>query len=157
MGSGALVPLNIWLLLFLIPCLTTGYTITYFDCTDITRLNTYQLGEVCRPTGRTSPNNTVQYQIIQRSNAREIRGFSCQVVKTTFTDYCGAYSHMKMAEVPQIEVSANLPPASCSTIVNTEKFTNDQGQVHEIQLNTDNIIHSQELGLIPVDDDSVSC
>ena len=111
--------------LFLLP-LAAAYTITYFDCADISKLATYQLGEVCRlslkpPTGNNT--NQVKYKIIQRTNSKRIQGFSCAVAKSKFVDYCGAYSHNKMAKAPTIETTVTLSPTTCMTMVNTQKFT----------------------------------
>ena len=78
MDSVAVVNFN----LLLIP-LVTAYTVTYFDCSTISQLGTYQLGEVCQPSSTTNNGNTtVQYKIIQRGNAKEMTGYSCSVTKT---------------------------------------------------------------------------
>ena len=45
----------------------------------------------------------------------------------------------------------------CQQIISTGKFISDDGVSHLVTLQTENVIHSQELGTIELGDNSVSC
>ena len=154
-------PLGVLLLLLTSIPPIKNYSITYFDCDHITQLATYQLSEVCKPLKTASElpdtNNTIPMQVLQRGTAKRMKGFSCQVVGSKFTDYCGAYGHLKWVRMPEIGITRTISPATCSQIIATGKFTADDGSLHDVQLQAENILHTTELGAIELADNSVSC
>ena len=154
-------PLGVLLLLLTSIPPIKNYSITYFDCDHITQLATYQLSEVCKPlkTALELPdtNNTIPMQVLQRGTAKRMKGFSCQVVGSKFTDYCGAYGHLKWVRMPEIGITRTISPATCSQIIATGKFTADDGSLHDVQLQAENVLHTTELGAIELADNSVSC
>ena len=86
---------------------------------------------------------------------KRIQGFSCSVAKSKFVEYCRAYSHNKMARAPTIETTVTLSPTTCMTMVNTERYTIDNGQQYPVNIQSETVIHAQELGVI--EDDKISC
>ena len=134
------------------------YSITYFDCSQIQHLCTYKLQDVCKPAPLTQPTNASQtYQLLQKGTVRKMSGHSCRVVSTKFTDYCGAYGHIKHVKMPEIAVSRTISPQTCNNMIVTGKFISDDGASHDVALQTENIIHTQELGSIELGDNSVTC
>ena len=108
--------------------LTIGYTVDYFDCTDISSITTYRMDKACHP--RTMEDiTTVEYTLLQKRRVMEMKGFSCRVTRSTLTEYCGAYSHTKLAKTPDIEVSFPISPQACLNMVNTGVFTTPSGLV----------------------------
>ena len=139
---------------------TSAYSLTYFDCSSIQHLQTYQLQDVCKHqplSGARSTNATKRYQLLQKGSAKRVGGHSCRVVSTKFTDYCGAYGHIKHVRMPEIAVSRTISPQTCSQMISTQRFISDDGVSHPIELQTENIIHSQELGSVELGDNSVTC
>ena len=86
-----------------------------------------------------------------------MKGFSCRITRSTLTEYCGAYSHTKLAKTPDIEVTYQVSPQVCLNIVNTGIFTTPSGTRHKIQMNAQNIIKSEDRGTLTIGDNSVSC
>ena len=97
------------------------------------------------------------YTLLQERKRIEMHGFSCKIVQSTITEYCGAYSHQKIARPPEIEISKNLNPQQCLTLVNTEFFTAPDGHREKIKIGKENIIYNNDLGLIIVGDNTISC
>ena len=123
---------------------TAAYTITYFDCSQIQHLKTYKLQDVCKPLSVTQPNNaTKRYQLLQKGSVRKMYGHLCRIISTKFTDYCGAYGHIKHVKMPKIAVSRTISPHTCSNMIVTGKFTSDDSASHDKAMKTENIIHTQ--------------
>ena len=136
---------------------TTAYKITFFDCAQIQHLKTYRLYDVCKPFQQPNGNTTKQYQLLQKRTVQKMTGHGCRVVSTKFTDYCGAYGHVKHVKMPEVAVSRPISPQTCQQIISTGKFISDDGISHSVNLQTENIIHTQELGTIKLGDNSVTC
>ena len=54
-------------------------------------------------------------------------------------------------------MSKTISPQTCQTIISTGQFISDDGVSHPVSLQTENVIHTQELGTIELGDNSVSC
>ena len=100
---------------------------------------------------------TVEYTLLQKRSVLDMKGFSCRITRSTLTEYCGAYSHTKLAKTPDIEVTYQVSPQVCLNIVNTGIFTTPSGTRHKIQMNAQNIIKSEDRGTLTIGDNSVSC
>ena len=133
-----------------------AYTIDYFDCRDIDKLTTYRMSKACNP--RTlDGTKTVEYTLLQKKKVLDMKGFSCRITRSTLTEYCGAYSHTKLAKTPDIEVAYQVTPQQCLNVVNTGVFTTPSGTRHKITLNAENILKSEDRGTLTIGDNSVSC
>ena len=132
------------------------YTVSYYDCQNIKQLTTYKLGKACDER-MNEINSKTKYTLLQERSVTEMRGFSCKVTRTTFTCYCGAYSHTKLAKIPEIEIAEELSPANCLNLVNTQIFSTPDHQRTTIKLGAENIIHSNDLGTLQSGDNSISC
>ena len=133
-----------------------GYSINYYDCQDINQITTYKLGRACEP--QTAGNATLfKYTLVQDRSITKIRGYSCQVTRTTLTEYCGAYSHQKLAKIPDIELNVPITPSHCLDMVHQQIFTTPDKRQESIKIGTLNVIKSFDLGTIQANDDGVSC
>ena len=59
--------------------------------------------------------------------------------------------------MPEIAVSKTILLQTCQTIISTGQFISDDGVSHPVSLQTENVIHTQELGTIELDNNNVSC
>jgi hypothetical protein len=64
---------------------------------------------------------------------------------------------MKLMVVPDIELNVPVSSMECRDLVMKKKYTTLDGKTHKIALQEENIIKSQDLGLIHDEDDKVSC
>ena len=133
-----------------------AYTIDYFDCRDIDKLTTYRISKACSPK-TLDRTKTVEYTLLQKRGVLNMKGYLCRITRSTLTEYCGAYSHTKLAKTPDIEVTYPVSPPACLNIVNTGVFTTPSNTRHKITLNAENIIKSEDSGALTIGDNSVSC
>ena len=84
-------------------------------------------------------------------------GHRCRVVSTKFTDYCSTYGHIKHVKMPEVAVSRPISPQTCQQIISTGTFISEDGISHSVNLQTENIILTQELGTIELGDNSMTC
>ena len=80
-----------------------AYTVDYYDCNVPTQISTYQHTEICKHYTNHSSQPTT-YTLLQRRLVDKLSGYSCKITRSTWTQYCGAYSHAKMARPPEIEI-----------------------------------------------------
>ena len=133
-----------------------AYTIDYYDCREIDTVTTYKLTKACSP--RTlERTETVAYTILQKKKVRSLTGYSCRISRSTLTQYCGAYSHTKLAKTPDVEVTHQTTPTQCLNIVNTGMFTTPSGARYEVSMNAQSVLKSEEKGTLTIGDNSVSC
>lgn len=135
-----------------------GYSIEYFDCHNIQKLRTYRLDQSCtaKPYNLSNTEKTT-YTIVQKRDTTEMLGFSCKIIKTTLTEFCGAFSHAKLAKPPIVEVAELLPAASCMALINTQRYATSDGRQVKLNLNEENVIHTSDFGAIIIKDNSVTC
>ena len=98
-----------------------------------------------------------KYILLQKSTEVGTTGYSCSIRKTTFKLYCGAYSHVKLAEVPRIDVPQEMPASFCQVLVSTKGFNIAGGSLEPLKMNTENLIWADEVGLIKDRDGGVRC
>ena len=135
--------------------LSIQYSINYFDCNNITDMKTYKQEKICsmEPKNNTT---TTQFTILQKQDIQETTGFSCQIIRSTMTEYCGAYSHNKLAKVPEVEINEVVTVEKCHHLVSTQSFTTKEGKA-SIKIDEENLITSYDLGVIQVKENSISC
>ena len=134
----------------------TAYTINYFDCNNPKKVSAYQKTEACsRNTNQST--TPVTYSLLQSKLTSKLTGFSCTITRSTLTQYCGAYSHSKLAQPPEVEIPEPGSKEECNKLLNQGTFHTMDGQVHHVQLNTENIYHSFDLGTITAQDSGIAC
>ena len=129
-----------------------SYSIKYFDCTDIEEVQTYKIKNSCEVGNNTTNHKLKEYTILQDRSVSEIQGFSCRVTRSTITEYCGSFSHNKLAKAPDIEIHQTLDIEQCLHLVNTQVFLGK-----DIKIGAENIIHNADLGVIMTNDNEISC
>ena len=137
MGLGDLVPLGI-----------SGYKISYKNCQKPLRIQRFSALEICdeSPEEKSEPEN---YNLIQPKREIQMSGYRCSIKKSAHLLYCGAFSHTKLLQPPQVDVPRRVTPAECRQIVNSKKFM-VPGQTLElrVEMDTENIFAVDELGTV---------
>ena len=147
----------IWSLLFLLDLETNNaYTIDYWDCNSIEKTHRYEIENICS-NDDLGVSKLTDYSILQIVEKKDSKGFSCQITRSTFLFFCGAFSHFKIMDVPDIQITEPINSMECRNLVNRKTYTTPDGKTHPIKLQGVNLIKSEDLGLIKDGDNSVSC
>ena len=133
-----------------------GYSITYHDCHNIKTLTTYKASSTCS-NDKLTTHESQRYILLQQTSTEELHGWSCQVIYSRFTDYCGAYRHSKHVETPVIEATLDISPTQCLDMIATSTFRTPEGRTWKIELNAENKFAIEDLGTINVGDNIVTC
>ena len=133
-----------------------AYTVDYYDCNVPTQISTYQHTEICKHYTNHSSQPTT-YTLLQRRLVDKLSGYSCKITRSTWTQYCGAYSHAKMARPPEIEIPEPGSTLQCHQLIRQGVFTTLDGKTHPVKLDTENIMNSFDLGTIHTTGDGIAC
>ena len=134
-----------------------AYKIRYNDCRKPTAIFKYTTADLCEENIVPEEKEMKAFHILQEIQNKRITGYSCQIIASRFTWYCGAYSHSKWALIPEIEVIEGMTPAGCSDMLNSKKFKGKDGISYKLELNTINIVDIVEVGSFSDKDNSVKC
>ena len=96
---------------------SSQYNIKYHDCSKPSAIYKYQTAKLCVDKDVQKEQET-SMSVLQRTPDKKLRGHSCQIITTRWWLYCGAYSHTKMAQIPEGEIVEGLSPTSCADLVN---------------------------------------
>lgn len=102
-------------------------------------------------------NKIEEYMIVQKKQHTTLKGHSCSITKSSFVLFCGAFSHTKIAQPPDIEISQPLSVRECASIINTGKYRTIEGSVHYAKLGTETIFHVTERGVIHTSRNQIEC
>ena len=146
--------IGFWILIWT-ATVATGYKISYFDCSKPSAIYKYQTSHLCKETEiKEEPKSHMS--VLQKIKNKALNGHSCQIVRSSWTYYCGVYSHSKIASIPQIEVTEGLSPNACNDMINSLKIRR-HGQSYKLSMNGETIIRMVDAGMIKDEDNSVSC
>ena len=134
----------------------SAYSIDYYNCQDPKHITTYKLSEACVKDQKKGTGTSI-YALLQEREIQDLQGYSCQVKRTTITEYCGSFSHNKLAKAPEVEIIEPMTPDQCLNLIHTQKYTTPDGKVNRITLGTENVIYSNDRGAIIISDNQVSC
>ena len=124
--------------------LVDSYSIDYFDCRAPKGISRYDVSQACEEERMNDPAKQTYY-LLQKQEIKKMKGHSCQIIKSSFLLYCGAWSHQKFAEVPKIEITQEVTRLECQTMVQNQFFQTLEGTKHRIQINTENVLVLQNL------------
>ena len=135
----------------------TSYSLDYYDCSKAKTIRKYAKDTICNPSpiGATE---TTTYKILQLAKVTKFSGYSCRMKVSTFTFKCGAWSHLKLASIPEIEHISAISEEWCQSMVNHREFKADKtGQTFPLEIGRVNIIPIIELGSLVEKDDHLVC
>ena len=137
--------------------LASTYNVAYYDCGDITGLTTYQINGSCKHAQWTAQEKTETFSILQKRERQKMTGYSCRVKRSIFTEYCGSFSHNKLAEPPKLEVNYPISPMACLDMAETHAFVTPNGERRDIDIGTEYVLHVEDLGTINVSGGQIQC
>ena len=122
------------------------YRVKYRDCsspTEIKRLNIYKTCEL----NEVNDDKSERYAILQQMRNQVLNGYKCKVLRSQWLMMCGAFSHERMIEVPEIEIVQATSANNCENMVNTNTFISSYGTTHGVAMNTETVFRVNELGM----------
>ena len=134
-----------------------AYSIKYYQCHTARNVQVYSALKMCRNKPNLEPPNLKEYTLLQEKETSILTGYKCQVTESKFTLYCGSFSHMKIADVPDIEIPISLTPNQCQGLRQSGRFVSPQGRGHAIRVGVNNILKDYDLGAIQVTSNKVAC
>lgn len=84
-------------------------------------------------------------------------GYNSQITCTTLSEYCGAYSHVKLAKITDYKVNVPISPPSCLNMIHQQAIITPQKRKENIKIGIINMIKSYELESIQANEYGVSC
>ena len=137
-------------------------TLNVKDCGSPTSVADYLYSQVCSsPTNNTEfkDKKTKHVTIMQYVPERMRRAVRCTVFESHMYEYCGAYSHMKLMESPQIMQPTIMDPAMCAQVKNEGSYRDESGQEHTVRLDADEDLYLRFMrrGGLSLSPDNVQC
>ena len=130
---------------------TQSYQLRYNDCSKPSSISRISVKKACQQDD-TAKNVTTTYRLLQRKRETRMKGFKCQILKSDFLLYCGAFSHQKMLRTPMIDVQTRVTVTHCWEMVTVQAY-NPPGSNHieNLELGKENVLHVNSLGQLHPD------
>ena len=122
------------------------YRLKYNDCSNPTNIERLSVYTVCEEVDE-RVSEKEEYTILQKMRNKVMKGHKCQVKRSKWTLYCGAFSHEKMIEIPQIEINQKVTISQCENMISTNTFVSEYGSTHGVALNEETVFSVNERGV----------
>ena len=124
-----------------------AYTMDYYDCNKPTSMREYDLRTYCMKEKPSSTEATT-YHVLQKRKNIKMTGYSCQMIRSTFTMHCGMFSHQEILRIPDIEIKQDVSLHQCQNMITTGYWTTREGTNHKIKIGEESILHVSEKGVL---------
>ena len=137
----------------------TSVPLTGLDCRKPVGVTYSYLQDVCKEVKPDSEPRSEGIMILQEVMVRETTAYRCERRASTFTLYCGAYSHMKFFSPPAVEVLEEITPAKCKEISSSGHFSTEDDRSIPLIMNGEAIYTHIKHGTIYLGnyEDNVYC
>ena len=135
---------------------THAYTIKYMDCAKPQQMNEYDLKTYCVNENHVK-GETTAYHVLQKRKNIKMKGYSCQIIRSTFIVHCGMFSHNEVLKMPDIEIKQAVTTRQCQEMVTTGYWTSREGTRHKVKIGEENIFHVSEKGVLHEDNNKIWC
>ena len=125
-----------------------SYSIDYWDCTKPGAIQEYDLGSYCETQQLLGKSQLKQYHVLQKKKKTTMKGWNCDVIRSTFILHCGMFSHQDLVQMPDIEIRQTVPLQQCQTMINTGYMTTKEGSTHQVEIGAETIFHVSERGIL---------
>ena len=76
-----------------------------------------------------------------------LKGYKCEVTRSQWLLFCGAFSHERFIEIPEIEIVQATSVSDCENMVNTNTFVSRYGTTHGVAMNEETVFSINDLGM----------
>ena len=133
-----------------------AYRVNYYDCSKPERMSEYDLRTFCENTEITSEETTT-YHVLQKKKNIRMKGYSCQIIRSTFIIHCGMFSHQELLRMPDIEIKQTVEINECQAMVNTGFLRTKEGTKHKVKMGEENVFHVSEKGVLHQNSNKIWC
>ena len=134
-----------------------SYRIDYWDCTKPGAIQEYDLGSYCETQKLLGLQQTKQYHVLQKKKKTTMKGWNCDIIRSTFILHCGMFSHQDLVQMPDIEIRQAVPLQQCQTMINTGYLITKEGSTHEVKIGEETIFHVSERGILHEENNKIWC
>ena len=135
---------------------TIAYTMNYYDCAKPNGMTEFDLKTYCMKR-KINIGKTTTYHVLQKRKGIQMTGFSCEIIRSTFTVHCGMFSHNEVIRMPDIEIRQTASIQECRAIITTGYWTTREGTRHQVKINAENVIHVSEKGMLHESNHKIWC
>ena len=106
-----------------------AYNLEYTNCLRPTRIQRYEATSICASSEADTPDYH-RYTLVQRRAVVSAKDYRCWIQESCFRFFCGAFSHFKLAKVPQIQHEVLVFAKWCRSLVTFHSPWVDQDVPH---------------------------
>ena len=133
-----------------------AYTMQYYDCGKPQSMKEYNLRTYCM-NGESMTKETNNYHVLQKKKNIKMRGHSCQIIRSTFVNHCGMFSHNEVLKMPDIEIKQAVSLQECQAMITPGYWTSREGTRHKVEIGKENIFHVSEKGILHESNNKIWC
>ena len=134
------------------------YSIEYWDCNHPTSIIEYDATDACvkaKPQPDAAPQ---QVYLMEKKTVQRLKGYKCAATVSTFTYFCGAWNHLKVAIPPEIQIPVQISPSQCRYMFLGHQTPESLfGIKRELDLNTDNFFNFVSKGAMKTSSSNIVC
>ena len=133
------------------------HVLSAWNCFDARSITKFQTESLCQEA-TIEEEASQEYSLYQIQGTSKLIGYTCDVRKTTLPAMCGAWSHVKLADVPSILHQVPVSTNWCREMLSRRKFKVDKSSTSfPIQLNREMYISLDEAGSLRRVDNTINC
>ena len=129
-------------LTYVLPCQPVAayfphnYTVDAFSCSQPTIIHAYDALSACNQSHGTSvEGKSRRITLLKKVDRNSVKSFKCELARSKFLIYCGAYSHMKLLRPPILNEAVKMSAEECKKISRTRIYTLPTGKSYPLTVN----------------------
>lgn len=144
--------------IFLLVTKASAYTISYWDCHQPTNIQEYDATVACDNAKLQPDTAPQQVYLLEKQTVQRLKGYKCAASVSTFTYFCGAWSHLKVAIPPEIQIPVQITPAQCRYMYHGHQTPESLfGIKRQIDINTINFFNYVSKGNMKTSSSNIAC
>lgn len=144
--------------IILVVAKANAYTLSYWDCTHPTSIQEYDATGACTNDKPESDATPQQVYLLEKQSVLTVKGYKCAATVSTFTYFCGAWSHLKVAIPPEIQIPVQITPAQCQYMYHGHLTPESLfGIQRNIEINSENIFNFVSKGNMQTSSTNIAC
>ena len=113
-----------------------NYTVDAFSCSQPTIIHAYDALSACNQShGTSGEGKSRRITLLKKVDRNSVKSFKCELARSKFLIYCGAYSHMKLLRPPILNEAVKMSAEECKKISRTRIYTLPTGKSYPLTVN----------------------